>query len=190
MKKYITLILLALFIGGCGKEVPPSAKTESKIIKNMNGWHNARWGMTDVEILKTFDGQAVRLNKAVPYGKYLAAIEINKIEIADIPLSVRFLMDTNSMKLARVQLQPINKDKGSNGDPSSLLWFTLLEIELTKKYGPPLYKDVKKDHGRTDYDVLWYFPDTSIKLICSISDVYRYTFLNYSQNTNSYDKYL
>lgn len=183
MKRFMIMLTLLLFVFGCGNEKTPNAKVDAQNIKNMKGWYKAQWGMTESEILETFKGQAVRLSKPRDHGKYVATVEIPKIETADMTLSVSFLMHKDSLKLARVQLQPINLG------PGWIAHFSHLEEVLTKKYGPPLYKDEKE---RNSYMVIWQFPDTSIEL-SGMSSAGFYTglvIINYCPNIPDDSKYL
>lgn len=138
--------------------------------KDVLGWREARWRMTEEQILTAFKGEAFRFKEeiAIPGGDY-AIIGIENINLRGENFTVRFIMDGKTRKLKRVSFRPV--ETWNLGDKVTLATFKNLEQLLVEKYGKPAYRD---DKGTPDYNIRvkgytnlvtkWLFPTTSIEL--------------------------
>ena len=151
--------------------------------KDVLGWREARWGMTEEQLLETFKGEIRRLPKQVSYseGDY-ATLGINNIKIARGAYNARFIMDAHTKTLKTVQIVPATDCE------KSITSFKSLEMLLMKKYGSPSYKGdlstkdfSKRVKGHKDLVTKWYFPTSSIDLnyLEDRSTSFKFLTLNY-----------
>jgi hypothetical protein len=115
------------------------------------GWSKAKWGMTDDEILKAFDGQVKRFDKVDAYQK--ARVGIESLEVAGVKFKV-YMSPGPDDKLEHVLFTPISRD--DNDDHT----FQALENLLVQKYGPPW----RSDDDRSETELQWSFATTIISL--------------------------
>jgi hypothetical protein len=120
--------------------------------KDVKGWREAKWGMTENEILITFKGEAVRLEKIEEYSSWYAPIGIIDYEIAGDKYKVHFLIDKDKKVLQQVN---IIADEGFKE-----IRYKKLEQILTEKYGTPSFKNSDKNESK----IAWNFPSTIIEL--------------------------
>ncbi len=142
--------------------------------KDVEGWNKARWGMTENEVLKVFEGKATAVEKpqktlglSKQWDAYVLVV-LDEIEIGKDKYTVNFIFDGNDKKLIKVAV--VIKDKS----PSELQ-FSSLEQMLTEKYGSPSFtKDDRTPDKRLSRGVVlegsdlleraWNFPSTIIEL--------------------------
>jgi hypothetical protein len=123
------------------------------------GWNKAKWGMTEDELRKVFEGQLTKLpetiqNKNGTHCNYT----MNDVKIGDFKFKATFCMNNDTKGLAQVQLDPVESVD------SNLFLFESLTQMLIKKYGDIAYK--RYDQKFIDLrEHKWYFPTTVIELI-------------------------
>jgi hypothetical protein len=121
---------------------------------DIQGWSNARWGMTEQQILDAFP-TAVRLTGAAAerYTKFgHAPISIPDVEVAGIVLTVHLVTDPKT-GLRMVLLSPANPGATTAQD------FQTIEALLVQKYGQPWNRTVE-DTAESQ----WSLASTIIKL--------------------------
>jgi hypothetical protein len=124
--------------------------------KDVEGWNKARWGMTEEQILSTFEGQVERFTKTETYQEVYVNLWIRNLDIGGEQYEVRFHMDKKTNQLVKVVIKP--KDK-----KGSIVLFKSLEQMLMEKYGPPSYKD--DSYNPEKFTCAWNFPTTTIELL-------------------------
>lgn len=124
----IAILLLDLFA------LRISAQT-NQITENSEGWRAAKWGMTELEVLDVFKGEAKKTDKELETGNIyeVGLAQISKVEVSNISFIATFIFEKEKRTLKRIKLLP--KD---NGEISEQL-FSLLEQELTTEYGKPTF---------------------------------------------------
>ncbi len=129
-------------------------------LKDVQGWREAKWGMTEDEILKAFKGEAVHLDKAQDWDQLnlYASIGINNYDINGDKYNVYFAMDKTAKTLKMIQIYAADKQYGL-----FQMRFKNLEPIFTEKYGAPSFKD-NSDRIVNKSVVAWYFPSTKIEL--------------------------
>jgi hypothetical protein len=125
--------------------------------KDVEGWRDARWGMTENQILEKFKGEAVKLKvKKNIISKY-STIGINEITIDSNKYTVYFLFDTSNT------LQQVNINLVSSASRKTIeTIFNSLISSFIKTYGKPI---AEKDRTREKFrniGALWIFPTTDI----------------------------
>lgn len=159
MRKGISLLILLFLM--CNYVLAQSNDVE--------GWSKARWGMTEDDLLKAFEGQAIRLEQK-NYNDSYSTIEIRDIEIGSDHYQVRFLMDNNKKTLSKVLITPLDTDLAA-----AEIRFKGLEKLLIEKYGQPSFRDDKKEpdtrisgslvhKGSVKLTTAWNFSSTIIEL--------------------------
>jgi len=122
--------------------------------KDIKGWRNAKWGMSEDELLSTFRGEAVRLDKISEWPDMFASIWIKDYDIAGNNYDVFFQMDKKSKLLKQVLI-------GGKGKREYSFEFQKLEQMLTEKYGAPSYKTSSNIATKE----AWNYPSTIIELL-------------------------
>ena len=120
---------------------------------DLEGWRQAKWGMTEEEILDAFKGEAVRLNPSERYHQAVATVGIEFLQISGFSFKAHFLLDEKTKRLFQVTIQPLHQEE-VNRIPFVLR--DAVKDGLTKKYGGASVKD-----GHT---LKWIFPSTIIEL--------------------------
>jgi hypothetical protein len=147
----------------------PSASTPA--------WREAKWGMTEEEVLAAFPGEARRLPKPVVFSEQATAtLEIPSVDVAGKPYNVTFQFSPATRKLVHIQLK-----HESDTAPISVM-FDELRTRLIEKYGQPA------DHseGGDTRDITWFQNDTEIQLalidlISGTKILMRAVLINYSR---------
>lgn len=134
-------------------------KNEQNNAKDVPGWSNTRWGMTEDEIKEIFKDKIVKLENIQHYAndKEYASIGLKDVEIIGAKFNVFFVMDQDTKKLVKVVIRHAEQF-------SVVIMFKLLEVELMKKYGPPFYKDTTSEGDKVELFTMWNFPSTQIQL--------------------------
>jgi hypothetical protein len=112
--------------------------------ESLDGWRNAKWGMTEGQVLNVFKGEARKTAQELQrVGTHAGDTnEICLVRIPDLamhgkPFSVDFVFEKERKTLKRIRLSCVDDD-------ASERLFSLLEKDLTAKYGKPHWL---KDHA-------------------------------------------
>lgn len=164
MTKALLLVLVATAVA--------SAQTPADI----GGWREARWGMTDDQVLAAFPGEAMRMERPelLPSGSECRAW-IPRYNVQTMEFEV--LLCFGHAGLALVKLSTPTSPDVLRGIGINMAWFKTLEELLTVKYGQPTSITAPAT-------VLWARPDTTIRLSHTYLMPYRkskgYSFLTLS----------
>ncbi len=120
--------------------------------RDPGGWTNARWGMTEAEILQALPGQAVRLEGIIPikertFNGVVARIGVPRLDLGKHTFRIFFICDP---ALRRVMMQ---------ADEASPEAFIGIEALLVQRYGYPWVRS-----RRERMQSLWSFATTAITL--------------------------
>jgi hypothetical protein len=122
--------------------------------KDVLGWREARWGMTEEEILKAFKGEVKVLNKKEIFKDMYASVGINNYDIEGDKYTVFFQMDDDKKILKQINIS-------ATGDSYSYsIRFKSLAQIFTEKYGTPSFKD----DGPYTSVIAWNFRTSIIEL--------------------------
>ena len=148
--------------------------------QDVDGWQQAKWGMTKEEILKAFEGKAKVMNKAStdPKNNLYCDIGIDNMNIAGKTCKVEFCMNNDTNRLTRIYITVIDEDENT---------FKEFEMRLTNKYGSPAHKETTKNSLGAILDWTWFFPSTTIHLY-DLHILEPAVSLSYIQNVG-YDKF-
>lgn len=113
------------------------------------GWSKAKWGMTDDELVKAFDGQVVRFAKVDPFQH--ASVGIESIEVSGVQFKV--YMAPIDGKLDHILFASVNQTDNTEET------FQLLQNLLVQKYGRPWKSD-----AAGSVELQWTFPTTVVQL--------------------------
>jgi hypothetical protein len=133
------------------------------------GWSKAKWGMTEREILKAFDGQVKRFGKGEP--RHRAGVGIDALEVAGVKFNVSMGFGTED-KLETVLFEPADQMMHSLAVELGRVPAQVLADEtddtvqrvknlLIQKYGRP-WEFADPVTGSSD--LKWTFPTTEITL--------------------------
>jgi len=140
------------------KPVPESLRTPKQ--KDVLGWQDARWGMTDADIVKTFGASL----KKLPQRKFLThwyedyIIPNFKLNLENF--TVHFQMDPQTNRLTQIL---ITFDQEVSISPRNDVFLGLEEL-LTQKYGAPGFKKDETERYILSRSREWMFPTTIIEL--------------------------
>jgi hypothetical protein len=160
----LSLVLLSISV-----LLVPKIEAQSQV-KDVPGWREAKWGMTEGQVLAAFKGEALMLDrdKQIQGDKVHASISIPKLEVEGIMLVAKFRFDNDSNKLEWVTLEPVD-DPPYPTQP----YFERLEPLLTSKYGQPSYKTSAAESRTSNgmfMSIGWNFSTTDIELTYSDSN--------------------
>lgn len=127
--------------------------------KDILGWQDARWGMTEADIVKTFSASLKKLPKRALYKNVYVDYVITDLKLNRENFTVHFQMDTKTNRLAQLL---IRLDQMKSDSPRNDAFLGLEEL-LSQKYGTPSYKRDEMEYliSRTRQ---WTFPTTTIEL--------------------------
>jgi hypothetical protein len=170
MKKALFLIIFMILYA-------PLALGEE--VKDVLGWRQARWGMSEDEVLRAFKGEAVRRTEAElgkeeknPHWPVYWPIVIKNINITSLyhnsNYDIYFVFDKKNKSLIAINIEKpgasyIDKPSKEKSYVSNS-HFNELEALLINKYG--MYTNINEDHsivGKTTV-AIWVFNSTIIKL--------------------------
>jgi hypothetical protein len=185
-------ILLALSIAVLAQQ-PIEHAAGSEIAKDIDGWSKAKWGMTEAEVWRAFQGEAIRFAEKRNYKDDYAMIGIPNYTIGRSRFKIMFMLDSKTNLLTGVNIQPFDQDLGAlllgdrpmppvvNGSPEGI--FDELKSLLTQKYGEPTSSETSRSN---EHIAVWRFPSTTVELECSTALGVRSMSLNYrkSQRTD------
>ena len=156
MKKFLG-IKLTLVLFFCLTSVINAQTTD------VLGWQEAKWNMSEQELLDTFKPKITKLDKrkilSDDYGYEDYAIL--DYEIEGNKFTVYFDMDNTTKKLKRVQLR---LNEGESLISKDSLYFPLYESLLTRKYGTPSFKNDDRKPRMVVLKRQWIFKTTTIEL--------------------------
>lgn len=124
------------------------------------GWQDARWGMSEDELLAKFKSQVTKLPKKENFSNSYVDYVISDYEIESFKYTVYFHMDKDSSKLCQIVI----RDNVTKSLVSRDRLFPFLESLLTRKYGVPGYKKEEKKPSDVSLERQWIFPTTTISL--------------------------
>lgn len=138
--------------------LPPQASATSKP-SDVLGWQDARWGMTEEDIVRTFGSAVQRLpQKELFRNAYVDQIIPNFTVNGEV-YTVRFQMDPRTKRLIQIM---IRLDQMESSSSRADAFFGLEEL-LKQKYGAPAYKKEETQHV-ISLERRWIFPTTTILL--------------------------
>lgn len=120
---------------------------------DLQGWRQAKWGMTEEEILDAFRGEATRLNPPERYHRAVATVGVEYMQIGGFSFKADFLLDEKTKRLFQVTIRPLHQEE-ENRIPFVLR--DAVRDGLTRKYGNAT---VTAGHS-----FKWVFPSTIIEL--------------------------
>jgi len=143
--RFPALLLLIVFVLPVRAERP----------LDVGGCRNAKWGMTEAEVLKAFSGEVSRLTTSKLFQKRGEATLFGDLTIAGHSLRAYFVFGDPDRRLSAIILreQPENS-------PDAAAAAEKLRQQLTEKYGKPDDSTV----GVSSQKLLWYFTSTKITL--------------------------
>jgi hypothetical protein len=159
--------------------------------RDVQGWRQAKWRMTEAQVLDAFKDEAIALDKdRQTSGKeHHATIAIPKMGVEGITLTARFQFDNVTNLLDEVALEPID----AKPYPARS-YFERLEPLLIAKYGTPSHRtspdEVHESWGAKSVHVTWNFPTTTIKLSYLENDdvllrKYDYCYITYAAHRDN-----
>jgi hypothetical protein len=123
------------------------------------GWQDARWGMTEDDLVRTFGSSLQRLPKRELFqGAYVDQVIPNFILNGEV-FTVRFQMDPRTKRLIQILIRLDQMDSSSSRSDA---FFSVEEL-LQQKYGAPTYKKDETEH-LISLDRRWVYPTTTIEL--------------------------
>jgi hypothetical protein len=154
--KFAACILVLVFCClGASAQTPP---------KDVSGWRDAKWGMTEEQLQKLFKSEVTRLPQTRRGSAYHSNLVIPAYEVAGTKFEVTFNIDNETNTLAEVTLRPT--DESSLYFPQAL--FKRLEALLAEKYGSPTRRTRPEDKqdtpGMASVEAVWEFASTKISL--------------------------
>lgn len=175
-----------------------SAQTASPS-KDLLGWQETRWGMTEKELLQAITPAPLKLDKrsylsrggdnGKPFDRYGYADYYTTIKVLGEDYRVSFYMDVKTDRLMQVTLEPAIYGS-SDYIPEAA--FTQLSEALTQKYGTPTGQEDDRSKGaftrtkQVSRMRQWVFPTSSIRLYyMALEDVRMYSLsVTYSPSKN------
>ena len=152
----ITVTLLVLILLG-----PPCYSQQ----KDVSGWEEARWGMSNEDLVTAFDERLKKLPKRELFlGSHVDYV-IPEFQLQGKAFTVYFQISDTTKKLSQILIRLIEQE---SPEPQEKI-FSKLESWLKRQYGKPL--DLI-DERRTSSDGflfidltrIWRFPTTTIEL--------------------------
>jgi hypothetical protein len=149
----------------------PGAAQEKTDVRDPKGWRDARWGMTEEQILEAFRGQANRLAERMrTRGSALhTSVGIEHLDVDGTDMLVRFYVDNVDNRLELVKMEPADRNFC---EAAPATFFERMEPLLVRKYGQPATRaNPKREPWRaTTGTAVWNFPSTILQLHYSDSD--------------------
>ena len=128
--------------------------------KDVPGWQEARWGMTEQQLLTAFKTDIKKLPKRMTYNTTYADYGILDYEIDGQKYNVYFQMSSETNKLSGVLVSHTRTKSRTPLD----IYFNNLDALLTRQYGAAGYQKDEHENGVISLDRKWSFPTTTIKL--------------------------
>jgi hypothetical protein len=133
--------------------------------KDVLGWQDARWGMSEKDIVRVFGSKLRKLPKRKAFLKWHVDYVIPEFELENNIYTLFFQMDDDTNKLAQVLIR-LNEQESRIPREQT---FNSLESLLAREYGAPSdkrddrYSFLVKFHG-IDLNRTWKFPTTTVEL--------------------------
>jgi hypothetical protein len=128
--------------------------------KDVSGWKATTWGMTEEQVLKAMNGEAVKLKHNKDFMKFYSSVGINQVSIDSNFFAAYFQFDKDTNDLRQVKLE-LTSSKIKRGN---LAIFESLKKSLTLEYGTPTAIKDKDKGGFINHGALWIFPSTTVTL--------------------------
>ncbi|MBV9925778.1 MAG: hypothetical protein JOZ96_12230 [Acidobacteria bacterium] len=133
--------------------------------KDVVGWEGARWGMSEAELLKAFNGRLRKLPERKQFFASYAEYVIPGFKLGGEPFTVFFQMDKGTDKLAQII---VRLDEQVSLAPRERL-FNSLDASLARAYGRPGQPKDERYTFRGKYKGIaltrtWKFPTTTVEL--------------------------
>ena len=129
-------------------------------IKDVPGFLDTRWGMTEQEILDVMKDRVIKLKARKDYRfNWYATLGMKEYVLDSNKYSVYFLMNNKTNKLEQVNLNIFYQNIEDNYKS-----FESLKKALSLQYGPPTAEEIKTQ-PKTNMKILravWFFPSTII----------------------------
>jgi len=149
MKKKIIILIIAVMATACFANAQ---------VKDIPGYKNTKWGMTEQEIKDAMKDEAIPLKSRKKMGlNCYSTIGMKNISIDSNDYIGYFLMDNTTDRLSMVNFEIIAQDIDDNYDS-----FNSMVKHLTAEYGKPtayftsIYPGAKTPIAK----VVWMFPST------------------------------
>ncbi len=149
------------------EKAPPQIPPEKTVPladdpKNIEGYGQTRWGMTEKEVLMAEAQRVERLDEPIVFHKWTATLGIKMVEIEYDSYEVLFLFDDTDHKLAQVNLKCLDE----NNQLLNGRRFVSLEKLLTEKYGPPTFATNGKGESNESNNsrASWKLAKTTVEL--------------------------
>jgi hypothetical protein len=147
-RSVFAVAILALVAFGA----PPATADE-----DLNGWRQARWGMSDAELAAAFGDALRKLPSRLQYGNAYAARALEDVELGGLKFLALFQMGAKDDRLRQVLLQR----RDAQVTPAA---YERLLDALKARYGAPQQTCVlpKPDGEPYVFSLTWRFPDTTV----------------------------
>lgn len=125
--------------------------------KDVPGFMNTRWGMTDEEILKAMKDDAVKLKSKKMFRVSYANVGLKEITIDSNKFIGYFLMNEDTKTLSQVNLNIVYQHLEDNFET-----YESLKKYFIKEYGNPTRERSEMRGNSHNKALLWIFPSTVI----------------------------
>jgi hypothetical protein len=124
--------------------------------KDIEGWREAKWGMTKDQVLQAFQGEAKQEPPIkTKHGFIDGEVSIKKFTVNDLDTSARFEFNNDTGKLNRIVLEPAGVSRMLFDE-----WYKAMLPLLIEKYGQPTVRNERAVNGS-----VWTFPSTTIEIV-------------------------
>ena len=128
--------------------------------KDIEGWRDAKWGMTKDQVLQAFPGEAqqeppIKTKRGLIDGD----MTIKKFAVNDWQARARFEFHTG--QLDRIVLEPTGASSVLSNE-----WYKAMLPLLIERYGQPTVRNEPHvANGSVTESAIWSFPSTTIELV-------------------------
>ncbi len=133
--------------------------------KDVLGWQDTRWGMSNEDIERVFGSKLKKLPKPEKFLAWHADCVIPEFELEGEKFTVFFQIDNATNKLSQIL---IRLDEQKSRIPREVI-FNRLESMLVREYGPLMDRGEDRRSSVIDFSCVelsrkWRFPTTTIEL--------------------------
>jgi hypothetical protein len=146
MRKSLVYAIFSLLLTSVAHATPES----------VNGWRQARWGMTEEQVMKTFKGEAVSVEQPKTTLTMRGLVQIPAFSLASTSFEVTFWF-------ADKHLQQISLTKDMSY-PGGRNYFRIIESMLREKYGPPATDRSSDNSSPAAWKIDWNLKGSNISL--------------------------
>jgi hypothetical protein len=131
---------------------------------DVEGWQEARWGMTEAELVTAFKSKLVKRSERemLVDNKGYADYIIPDYEIEGNKFTVFFDMDMQTKKLMRVRMSLTD---GKSILPNDSGYFSPYEALLARKFGRPTFQSDERKKAMVTLKRQWTYKTTTIELL-------------------------